>query len=68
MMCCIKRRVKRERLLVEDQQPAKRAIEVVSLSKHFGTVKALDDVSFGFESDTIVSVLGHNGAGKTTLF
>ena len=50
-MCCRKRRVKREKLLMEDQQQDKRMIEVVGLSKHFGKVKALDDVSFDLEED-----------------
>jgi ABC-2 type transport system ATP-binding protein len=41
-------------------------IEVRSLSKTFGTVKAVDDLSFSVPSGTISGFLGPNGAGKTT--
>ena len=41
-------------------------IEVSGLSKQFGDVKALSDVSFKVEKGQIVGFLGANGAGKTT--
>jgi len=41
-------------------------IEVSGLSKRFGTVQALTDVSFKVEKGQIVGFLGANGAGKTT--
>ena len=41
-------------------------IEVQHLSKHYGTVKAVDDVSFRAEAGEILGFLGPNGAGKTT--
>jgi branched-chain amino acid transport system ATP-binding protein len=44
------------------------ALEVLGLTKHFGGITALDDVSFTVASREIVGVLGPNGAGKTTLF
>jgi ABC-2 type transport system ATP-binding protein len=41
-------------------------IEVDHLSKHYGPVTAVDDVSFRVESGQILGFLGPNGAGKTT--
>lgn len=42
------------------------AIEAVGLSKRFGDVLAVDDVSFSLEPGDVVGFLGPNGAGKTT--
>lgn len=41
-------------------------IEVVRLKKHFGNVKAVDDISFSFTAGQIFGFIGPNGAGKTT--
>ena len=41
-------------------------IEVDHLSKHYGDVRAVDDVSFAVAEGEILGLLGHNGAGKTT--
>ncbi|GDY32336.1 ATP-binding cassette domain-containing protein [Gandjariella thermophila] len=43
------------------------AIEAVRVSKTFGTVRALDEVSVQAPRGTVLGLLGHNGAGKTTL-
>ncbi len=41
-------------------------IELQSLSKSFGRIKAVDNVSLAVEAGTIFGFLGPNGAGKTT--
>ena len=43
-------------------------LSVRGLSKKFGGLTALSDVSFDVEQGRIVGVMGANGAGKTTLF
>ncbi len=42
-------------------------LEVDNLTKCFGSVRALDNVSFGIREGSICGILGPNGAGKTTL-
>ena len=41
-------------------------IEAKNLLKSFGSVKAVDDVTFSIELGTVVGFLGPNGAGKST--
>ncbi|HEX8969602.1 MAG TPA: ATP-binding cassette domain-containing protein, partial [Chloroflexota bacterium] len=42
-------------------------LRTVSLSKHFGGVLALDDVSVFALSGEVTALVGENGAGKSTL-
>ncbi len=42
------------------------AIEVVNVSKFFGKIKAVDNISFTVQEGEIFGFLGPNGAGKTT--
>jgi len=41
-------------------------IEFSGLSKHFGTVRAVDDLSFTVQPGRVTGFLGPNGSGKTT--
>ncbi|REJ20118.1 MAG: high-affinity branched-chain amino acid ABC transporter ATP-binding protein LivG [Bacillaceae bacterium] len=43
-------------------------LKVENLSKSFGGVNAVENVSFEVKKGEIVAVIGPNGAGKTTLF
>jgi lipopolysaccharide export system ATP-binding protein len=43
-------------------------LEIRGLRKAFGSLVAVDDVSFGVDAGALVAVLGPNGAGKTTTF
>jgi len=42
-------------------------LEIEGLSKHFGGVKAVDQVSFTVDQGDVVGIIGPNGSGKTTL-
>lgn len=44
------------------------ALSIKGLSKHFGGLVAVDDVSFDVHPGTIVGIIGPNGSGKSTLF
>jgi len=43
------------------------AISVENLTKTFGFVRAVDNVTFSVERGEILGLLGHNGAGKSTI-
>ena len=42
-------------------------LQVNNISKQFGGIKAIDNLSFRVKKGTIHSIIGPNGAGKTTL-
>jgi branched-chain amino acid transport system ATP-binding protein len=43
-------------------------LELSHVTRHFGGVTAVDEVTFAVEPRTITSLVGPNGAGKTTVF
>jgi branched-chain amino acid transport system ATP-binding protein len=43
-------------------------LQVVSVSKRFGGLAALQDVSFVVPQGAVIGIIGPNGSGKTTLF
>ena len=47
--------------------PTDPLIQLSGLSKHFGGVAALDEVSFDIRGGEVHAIVGENGAGKSTL-
>src|SRR5918996_6154082 len=50
----------------EEEEEAMAVITIQGLTKRFGPVVAVDDLSFEVDQGTVVGFLGPNGAGKTT--
>lgn len=42
-------------------------LELTGVSKHFGAIQALSDVSLTLQAGEVVGLMGDNGAGKSTL-
>jgi branched-chain amino acid transport system ATP-binding protein len=49
-------------------QPNRELLRLENVSRHFGPLKAVDDVSFDMSEGELRAVIGPNGAGKTTFF
>jgi len=52
----------------EESAVTEHALIVNGVSRRFGKIQALDDVSFSVKPQSFFGLLGPNGAGKTTLF
>ena len=44
------------------------SVQIKNLSKSYGSVKALDNISFDVQPGELFGLIGPDGAGKTTLF
>ena len=42
-------------------------VQLEGVSKHFGPIKALEDINLVIEDGEYISILGPSGCGKTTL-
>src|SRR3990172_10915388 len=42
-------------------------LELTAISKHFGAIHAVNDVSLELDGGQVVGLMGDNGAGKSTL-
>ena len=42
-------------------------LEINNLSKNYGSIQALKNVSFSVPTGTVYGILGPNGSGKTTM-
>jgi simple sugar transport system ATP-binding protein len=42
-------------------------LELTNISKHFGAIQAVNDISLALEPGEVVGLMGDNGAGKSTL-
>src|SRR5258708_28588030 len=52
----------------KDTAPSTPVLELRNVSKRFGGLRAVRDVSFVINAGEILFVIGPNGAGKTTVF
>lgn len=53
-------------MAIQQLNPNTPAVRFAQVSKHYGTVKAVDTLDLTIEQGSVVALLGPNGAGKTT--
>ncbi|NLA07380.1 MAG: ATP-binding cassette domain-containing protein, partial [Firmicutes bacterium] len=51
---------------MKGREAVEKVLQVESLSKNFGGVRAVDNLSFDVERGQICAIIGPNGSGKTT--
>jgi branched-chain amino acid transport system permease protein len=54
--------------VAEEKQDVQTIIEIQGISKSFGGLKAISNLSLSVQQGEIFGIIGPNGAGKTTLF
>jgi ABC-type branched-subunit amino acid transport system ATPase component len=62
-----RRRTTASRKAADELSSAPVLLDVENLSKHFGGIRAVDDVSFRVRKGEILGLIGPNGSGKTTV-
>jgi ABC-type multidrug transport system ATPase subunit len=53
---------------LKEKTPDELPVRVAGVTKKFGNIKAVNNVSFGLEYGECFALLGVSGAGKTTCF
>jgi ABC-type glutathione transport system ATPase component len=53
---------------VKKRDPKTMPVRVEDVSKKYGTVKAVNNISFGLDNGECFALLGVSGAGKTSIF
>ena len=62
----VQERTRIDRAAVRQGRPVA-VLELTNISKHFGAIQAVNDVSLSLEPGEVVGLMGDNGAGKSTL-